>query len=98
MPYGISPTMESTIKLTSGCFLVFPSMSANSEGADYVRVVNPQGGEIAYWNWEEWEEAPIPVVGAILGCAQHPEHPRQQPKFYKMFPDCKFPDNVKLEE
>lgn len=34
----------------------------------YVRVVQA-GFELAYWNYREWEEDPIVVMGALLGAA-----------------------------
>jgi len=46
-------------------YLVFPKFPAD---CDYVRVVNYESGtEIAYWDQNEWAEAPAKVMGAIIG-------------------------------
>lgn len=34
----------------------------------YVRVLNSDGEEVAYWDCAEWEEDPTGVMGAIMGC------------------------------
>lgn len=34
---------------------------------DYVRVCDPLGREVAYWNSDEWAQAPQEVMGALLG-------------------------------
>jgi len=34
---------------------------------EYVRIVDPVVGEVAYWDSAEWQEAPEEVMGAILG-------------------------------
>ena len=41
----------------------------NAEGdlVDYVRVCDPAGRELCYWNSDEWMEDPQVVMGAILG-------------------------------
>lgn len=41
--------------------------SASEDLVDYVRVCDPLGREIAYWNSDEWQEDPQVVMGAILG-------------------------------
>ena len=41
--------------------------SASEDVVDYVRVCDPLGREIAYWNSDEWEEDPQVVMGAIIG-------------------------------
>lgn len=38
-------------------------------GADYIRVLDAQGRELAYWSHTEWAEEPVEVLGAILGAA-----------------------------
>ena len=35
----------------------------------YVRLCNPKGEELAYWDCAEWEEDPEFVMGAIFGQA-----------------------------
>jgi len=34
---------------------------------DHIRVLDPEGKEIAYWDEKEWEEEPAEVMGAIMG-------------------------------
>lgn len=34
----------------------------------YVRVLDKEGVEVAYWDCAEWEEDPTGVMGAIMGC------------------------------
>lgn len=36
-------------------------------GTSYVRICDRQGFEVAYWNEDEWREAPAEVMGAIIG-------------------------------
>jgi len=38
---------------------------------DYVRVCDPKGIEIQYWDSMEWQEEPVLVMGAILRCAEN---------------------------
>jgi hypothetical protein len=38
------------------------------EECSYVRVLDENGAEVGYWNFEEWQEDPQEVMGAILGC------------------------------
>lgn len=42
------------------------------EECDYVRVCNDDAEEVGYWTWEEWQEDPQVVMGAIIGCAKWP--------------------------
>lgn len=39
----------------------------DATGTSYVRVCDPEGVEVMYWNAEEWGEAPEEVMGAIIG-------------------------------
>lgn len=41
--------------------------SAETEMCEYVRVCDPLGRELMYWNSDEWAEDPQLVMGAILG-------------------------------
>lgn len=36
---------------------------------EYVRVVAPNGDEVLYWHYNEWQEDPILVMGAFLNVA-----------------------------
>ena len=62
---GIDPE-ETAIPIGIG-FLVFPSADTNPRGCDYVRVVGEEFVECGYWTFQEWEEEPISVMGAIMG-------------------------------
>lgn len=48
-------------------------------GTSYVRVCDPDGFEVMYWNEDEWREAPAEVMGAIIGslCAIHQGDPER---------------------
>lgn len=54
--------------------LVVPSGTLRSSSfpdeCDYVRIVDHQGKEVAYWSCDEWAEDPMLVMGAILGATQ----------------------------
>lgn len=52
----------------TGKRIVFP---AHPEECSYVRVIDPKGKEIAYWDSLEWEDEPVEVMGAIMGAAQN---------------------------
>lgn len=55
---------ESTVALQNGFFLKCPAYPAD---CDYVRVCDPLGREIAFWSCDEFEEAPMEVLGGLLG-------------------------------
>lgn len=59
--------VETVLVLDNGCRLV--SSSEQHLAGDYVQVLNPEGEEIGYWDYKEWEEDPVLVMGAILRCA-----------------------------
>lgn len=46
---------------------------SHPEPCSYVRVVI-DGLELAYWNQDEWQEAPADVMGAIMGAAMGMRH------------------------
>lgn len=52
---------------SAGATVRCDSYDDNPAGASYVRVVDAEGREIAYWNYEEWAEDPGLVMGAIMG-------------------------------
>lgn len=100
-PYGISPSQESYIRLPSGNFLAFPNCDTNPEGCDYIRIVGPCGGELGYWSYEEWENDPIEVMGAIMGSARgggNKGNESDGPQFYRFAPDCEFPEGIDVDE
>jgi hypothetical protein len=61
---------EIVVKLANGCTL--RSGSEEFMAGDYVRIVDPSGEEIAYWDHAEWQEDPVVVMGAIMNAAHHP--------------------------
>jgi len=56
---------KAVLRLANGRQLRCP---AHPQECSYVRVVD-QGHELAYWNSDEWRNAPEEVIGALLGCA-----------------------------
>jgi len=58
---------EVIVRLADGCTLC--SGSENRIAGDYVRLCDPDGEEIAYWDHLEWQEDPILVMGAIIQSA-----------------------------
>lgn len=36
---------------------------------EYVRLCNPDGNEQMYWHYDEWQNDPILVMGAIINMA-----------------------------
>ena len=58
---------EVVVKLADGCTI--RSDSKEYQAGDYVSVCDPEGKEVGYWHWEEWQDDPIHVMGAILQCA-----------------------------
>jgi hypothetical protein len=55
---------ECVIPLETGCELRSP---AHPHPCEYVRIVDPVVGEVAYWDHEEWARDPQGVMGAIIG-------------------------------
>ena len=51
----------------TGNKVVFSSAEVEPEGTSHIRVLNPDGVEIGYWIADEWQEAPVEVMGAIMG-------------------------------
>ena len=94
-PYGVCPKSEIAVPLPSGGFWVFPSHEVSPEGCNYVRIVAEDGGEIAYWDSQEWADDPIEVMGAICGSLLSTEDPRPE-KYYQFSPHVRFPDGVRF--
>lgn len=63
---------EAIIQLTNGGTL---RSGPSDDDADayayggYVRVCDPDGNEILYWDRQEWVDEPVLVMGAIFGAA-----------------------------
>jgi hypothetical protein len=55
---------ETSVALPWGGELRAPAYPVD---CDYVRILDAQGEEIAYWNFEEWRQEPELVMGAIVG-------------------------------
>ena len=97
-PFGISPSQECHMMTCSGFYLVFPSAEVEPGGASYVRFIDHNGGEIAYWVCDEWAEEPEYVMGAILGTMSVQPVNQTEPKFYRFADDVIFPDHVVLDD
>lgn len=95
MIYGVCPKSEVAIPLPQGYFFVFPSAEQAPEGCDYVRIVADDGGEIAYWDSQEWADEPVEVMGAICGSMLTDEEP-DPAKYYQFTPEVKFPPGVEF--
>jgi len=58
---------ETIVELKNGCSL--RSSDKNYIAGDYVRLCDPTGKEIKYWDHKEWQEEPVLVIGAIISAA-----------------------------
>ena len=96
-PHGVCPDTEAWLPLPNGGVFAFPSAASSPEGADYVRVLDQDGGEIGYWTADEWAEAPVEVMGAICGSLLSDEAPTS-PKYYQFGPNTTFPHGIHFEE
>ena len=58
---------ELQLDLTNG----FSLRTGDAEllGGDYVRLVDPDGCEVLYWDHQEWVDDPVVVMGAIIAAA-----------------------------
>jgi hypothetical protein len=63
----IEPHEIALTVLESGHRVVFSNSEFEPEGTSHVRVLDSEGNEIGYWVCDEWQEAPVEVMGAILG-------------------------------
>jgi hypothetical protein len=61
---------EYAVALANGREIRCESYADSPAGVSYVRVVEADGREIAYWAVEEWERAPAEVMGAFLGALE----------------------------
>ena len=64
---------EVVVKLADGCSLRSGVYDPNAPDAltsgEYVRLCDPAGEEILYWDQEEWANDPALVMGAIINSA-----------------------------
>ena len=62
---------EILIPVGGGC-IATDSAHVNPHGSSYVRILDKDRREIAYWSFTEWAEQPEEVMGAIMGaiCGQ----------------------------
>ena len=64
LTYGpVDKESECSIKVPNGR-LVSPSFPTD---CDYIRIVNDEGYEVVYWHYNEFEEDPKLVLGALMG-------------------------------
>jgi hypothetical protein len=90
-PYGVSPSREGWVRLHTGNVVAFDGVDRN--GTSYVRVLDPNGGELGYWTSTEWEEEPESVMGAFCGAMLSTEAADPE-KFYQFGPDSQFPNGI----
>lgn len=64
---------ETSLRVHTGFILRAPSYAQCPDGADYLRVCDPLGREVAYWSHEEWRAEPMLVLGAIVGALSRGE-------------------------
>jgi hypothetical protein len=69
---AIDESKECVVELPTGCELRTP---AHPEPCEYVRIVDPMAGEVAYWDCAEWQEDPQGVMGAIVGAMVDLDNP-----------------------
>jgi hypothetical protein len=55
------------LALTNGNCVI--SGSDTYQAGDFVQVVDSNGEELGYWHFNEWQEDPQLVMGALLRCA-----------------------------
>lgn len=96
VPYGVSPKTEAYIVMPSGMVLVFESPELSPKGTDYVRILDPLGGELYYWDSAEWEEDPELVMGVICHSLMSLEMVDDPERIYQFGPDVKFPEGVEF--
>lgn len=60
---------QCVIKLVNGNYIVTDTYRTNPEGSSYVTVLDDEAQEIAHWVYDEWQDDPQLVMGAILGAA-----------------------------
>lgn len=56
---------EVRVKVGSGS-VCFESFVANPSGVSYVRFLDSDGEETDYWHFDEWQDSPQKVMGAIM--------------------------------
>lgn len=94
IPFGVDPDTEAWLPLPGGGVFAFPSTEAAEDGCQYVRVLDPHGGEVAYWDADEWAEDPAYVMGAICGSMLAVDTKADPEKYYQFGPNTSFPPGV----
>lgn len=61
---------EAVVETTTGVRVVVPAYPAP---CTYVRLVDANGDEYAYWDVAEWGREPAEVMGAIVGAILAPD-------------------------
>ena len=62
---------EARVPTVNGETLCFESFHENMNGCSYIRFVDADDNELAYWVCDEWAEKPEEVIGAIMACIQN---------------------------
>lgn len=61
---------ETVVALADGCTLRSGASDLSGlTSGEYVRLCDPDGSEILYYHYPEWEEDPILVMGALMNAA-----------------------------
>lgn len=97
VPFGVSPSREAWIILPAGLVMAFDHFEHNPAGTSYIRFLDKNGGEVGYWNSDEWGDTPEEVMGAIMGCAMTYEETTDPQKFYQFGPDAVFPEGQQFQ-
>ena len=62
---------EVRVPTVKGQSLCFETHAENMDGCSYIRFIDEDGDELAYWICDEWAEEPQLVMGAIMACIQN---------------------------
>lgn len=68
-PFNPEIDEEIVVNLADGCSLKSGSKNPDSISIEYVRLCDPKGEELVYWDREEWTTDPDLVMGAIINSA-----------------------------
>lgn len=68
---GTNDDGEVVVQLANGFSLRSGAYEASSGflSGEYVRLCNPEGEEVLYWDQDEWTHDPALVMGAIINAA-----------------------------
>jgi hypothetical protein len=78
-----SPEWGTEIVLTVENGMQLRADGEDPTGTSYVRVCDPEGVEVMYWNEDELRESPAEVMGAIVGalCVVEKGDPERETRY-----------------